>query len=194
MPLSFFSRVAQIDKELFLYLNSKHLIWLDPIMITLSSYTLWSIVATSILLVMFFRKGKSGRAASLFLLPSFGFNALINNIIKYIISRPRPIHVDAWDGIIRTLEEYDASYSFFSAHSSNSFCVAVFSSLFFRNKRYSIIISLWAVSVAYSRIYVGKHYPLDVLCGIFFGIFTGILGYKLYEYYCIKKIQPKEDL
>ncbi|MCC8094860.1 MAG: phosphatase PAP2 family protein, partial [Tannerellaceae bacterium] len=85
------------------------------------------------------------------------------------------------------LEETWTSYSFFSGHSSNSFCLAVFTTLYFRNKIYGIAIFAWALAVAYSRIYVGKHYPLDVIVGILFGFLTGWLYYWFYKKYTSSK-------
>lgn len=125
------------------------------------------------------------------MLLTIGLNSGINHLIKLIIARPRPLQVEAWQGIIHAIEEYETSYSFFSAHSSNSFSMAVFSLLYFKNKKYSYIITIWAALVAYSRIYVGKHYPVDVLCGIAFGIVMGFLCFKLFERY--KETRLRKD-
>ncbi|MDH6533636.1 phosphatase PAP2 family protein [Parabacteroides sp. 52] len=167
------------DKELFLYLNSKHVAWLDPVMVLLSSYTVWMIVCLAIVLVVYFRDRNKGKRVVLFLGASLLFNLLANNLIKLFFMRPRPGHVLLLKDIIHQLEEAGRSYSFFSAHSSTSFCLVVFSVLYLRNNIYGIMAFAWAMAVAYSRIYVGKHYPLDVLVGILFGGFMGWLAYCL---------------
>lgn len=177
----------QWDKDLFVYLNSIHHPWLDPIMAFLSSYVSWAIVCFGVIILMIYKNKNRGVTASLFMLLGLGINSLTNNLIKLVIMRPRPGSEIPLQEIIRQLEDVGSSYSFFSAHSSNSICLALFVALYFRNKYYSIVAFAWAVIVAYSRIYVGKHYPLDIMVGIMFGIFTGYLSYWIYRRYCQKK-------
>lgn len=180
-------KLLEWDKRLFLYLNSKHYDWLDPIMLGLSSFISWALMCVFITAFMVYKAKNNRLLAAFFMILTIGVNSLINNGIKIFVARPRPIHRDAWQDIIHAIEEYETSYSFFSAHSSSSFCLAVFSLLFFKNKLYSYAILIWATIVSYSRIYLGKHYPFDVLCGIGFGIIMGFLGYKVYAYYNKKK-------
>lgn len=184
-------RIVDWDKEVFLFVNSQHISWLDPVMLALSSFTTWVSVCILIVLYMLYRGGRWKITAPLFMLLTIGINSGVNHLVKLLIARPRPLQVEAWQGIIHAIEEYETSYSFFSAHSSNSFSMAVFSLLYFRNKTYSYLILIWATLVAYSRIYVGKHYPVDVLCGIAFGIMMGFLCFKLFGYY--KENRLKKD-
>lgn len=176
-------KIADWDKEIFLFINGQHISWLDPIMLGLSSFVSWICMCVLIIMYMLYKGGRWRFVAPLFMLLTIGLNSGINHLVKLIIARPRPLHVEVWQGIIHAIEEYETSYSFFSAHSSNSFSMAVFSLLFFRNKMYGCFILLWATLVAYSRIYVGKHYPMDVFCGIAFGIMMGFLCFKLFERY-----------
>jgi len=169
------------DKELFVFLNSKNIPWLDSVMTFLSSYITWGVIALLVVLAVAFSDRKKGKVAALFLVLGVGITLLLNNIIKLIIMRPRPGHEDILKEFINQLEDVGNSYSFFSAHSSSSFCLAMFSLLYFKNKIYGIIIFAWAMAVAYSRIYVGKHYPLDVFVGILFGLLTGWLAYRIYK-------------
>jgi len=175
------------DRELFLYLNGKHVWWLDPIMAFLSTYMSWILLCIFIVIYIVSSDKINGIRAAFFMLLGVGINSLVNNIIKFIIMRPRPGNEESLESIIRQLENAGNSYSFFSAHSSNSICLALFTTLYFRNKYYGIAIFAWAMAVAYSRIYVGKHYPLDVICGIIFGLITGWFSYWLYREYCRKK-------
>lgn len=191
MVISLLDKIIEWDKEIFLFLNSHHSEWLDHFMLVITSNSAWICVAILVLLYIIFKKHKTGLWASLFLALSIGMNFLINHIVKIIVLRPRPIHENVFRDSIHAITEYESSYSFFSAHSSNSFCLAIFSSLLLGNKNYTLIICIWAAIVGYSRIYVGKHYPFDVLFGLVFGIFTGILGYKIFDKFREKKLEPK---
>lgn len=184
-------KIFDYDKELFLYLNSKHAEWLDPIMLVLSSFTSWILVCVVIICLMIYKGGKWRFTAPLALLLTIGVNAALNNFVKFLVERPRPIHVEAWQGIIYAIEEYERSYSFYSGHSSNSFAMAVFALLYFRNKAFTCIAILWATAVAYSRIYLGKHYPIDIATGIICGVVVGMFCYKLFERYQRKKLKPE---
>lgn len=175
------------DRELFVFLNSKNLSWLDPIMIFLSSYTGWFIVAICICAFMIYKNRKEGKIASVFLIGGVIVTLVLNNIIKLFIMRPRPGNEQLIKDIINQLEHVGQSYSFFSAHTSSSICLAMFTTLYFKNKLYGIAVFLWAFLVAYSRIYVGKHYPLDILVGLFFGLLMGWLSYYYYSKYEKKK-------
>lgn len=169
------------DRELFVFLNSKHIPWLDAVMTFLSSYITWSAVALLVFLVIFFSKRAKRKVAALYLVLSVGLTLFLNNLVKWLIMRPRPGHEDILKELINQLEDPGSSYSFFSAHSSSSFCLAMFSFLYLRHKVYGIFIFAWAMAVAYSRIYVGKHYPLDVLVGILFGLLMGWGAYRVYK-------------
>lgn len=159
-------------------------------MAIISSYTFW---VSFFLIVAFFliRNDKYwGVRASFFLLLGIGVNSLINNILKVIILRPRPGNNESIKDLVHLLEKADASYSFFSAHSSNSFCLAMFVALYFKNTYLRISLFVWATVVAYSRIYVGRHYPLDVIVGICFGLMSGYVCYRFYAKYKRKKLLP----
>lgn len=189
--MKFIYKIFDYDKELFLYLNGKHSEWLDPIMLLLSSATVWALVCLVIVCLMIYKGGRWRFSAPLALLLTIGVNSTLNNLVKFLVERPRPIHVEAWHGVIYAIEKYERSYSFYSGHSSISFALAVFALLYFRNKMFTCLAILWASAVAYSRIYLGKHYPIDVVTGILCGIMVGIFCYKLFELYQKKKLNPK---
>lgn len=189
--MNFLNKVLDLDKELFLYINSKHISWLDPIMLAFSSSIMWVIAFALVVLFLIYRTKKNKLVPAFGMILTIGVNAGINYLVKIWIARPRPLHVEEWNGVIHAIEKYDASYSFYSAHSSNSFAMAVFSLLYIKNRFYSVVILAWALIVAYSRAYVGKHYPFDILCGIIFGSLFGYLGYKLFNYYTTKKLEPQ---
>lgn len=185
-------KIIEWDKELFLYLNSKHIDWLDPAMLFFSSYLCWILVYLLMATIIYFRLEIWRKTTTLFFLLSVGVSALLTNIVKLIVERPRPIHNQDWINTIHAIEKYSSSTSFFSSHSATTFTMAVFFLLVFRKsalKIYGYLAIIWAAIVAYSRIYLAKHYPFDVLCGILFGITIGIVGYKLLEYYTKRKTE-----
>lgn len=184
-------KIVEWDQELFLFLNSKHHTWLDPIMLAVSSYTGWILVCLVFVTAIYFTS-KSGKiTAVIAFLLSVGMSALLTNLVKLMVARPRPIHNEVWKDTIHAIEAYSTSTSFFSSHSSTTFTMAVFFFLFVINhklhKIYGYLAIIWATLVAYSRIYLAKHYPVDVTVGILFGILMGFAGYKLYGYYTEKK-------
>lgn len=187
-------RIIDKDKELFLFLNSKNATWLDPIMLALSSYIGWIVVFLVMLAIIFYAGGLWRKTASAFFILTVGASALITKIVKEIVARPRPIHNQAWEDMIHAIEKYETSYSFFSSHSATTFAMATFFFLFFKKKKiYGTIALLWAGIVAYSRIYLAKHFPMDIFCGILCGIIVGIIGYKLFEYYKSRSDRLKKE-
>ncbi|MFR9164867.1 MAG: phosphatase PAP2 family protein [Dysgonomonas sp.] len=179
----------QWDIDLFRYLNSLHAKWLDPVMIFLSSHWSWMILFLIVSIFMIRRSRYWGVREIILILVTVVANSIINNIVKVIIQRPRPCQNEELEATIRVLEDCGTRYSFFSAHSSNAFCLAICTALFFRNKYYSVLILIWATAVAYSRIYVGKHYPLDIIVGITFGVLMSFIGSFLLDRFREQKIE-----
>jgi len=102
------------------------------------------------------------------------------NLFKYSIQRPRPCRVEALQEHMRFIAEGCGRFGFFSAHAASSMATAVFLGLALRKyyKYLPFLLLFWAVIIAYSRIYLGVHYPLDMICGMFFG---GMLGFGFYK-------------
>ncbi|MAN58983.1 MAG: phosphatase PAP2 family protein [Flavobacteriaceae bacterium] len=102
------------------------------------------------------------------------------NLFKYVLfQRPRPCRVETLKPLMRFVADGCGRYGYFSAHAASSMAVAVFIGLLLRHRYYYLpfIMLLWAVATAYSRIYLGVHYPLDIVTGMFFG---GLLGWGFY--------------
>ncbi|AJR04044.1 phosphatase PAP2 family protein [Siansivirga zeaxanthinifaciens] len=108
----------------------------------------------------------------------------ITNMFKRGFARPRPCGVADLIDQMRFIAVRCGKYGFFSGHSSNSMAAAVFAGLMLKPfyKNLIFILLFWSAVVAYSRIYVGVHYPLDIVCGLTFGAFVGFLFYKFASY------------
>lgn len=106
------------------------------------------------------------------------------NVFKHGFQRPRPCQVEALKDTIRFVAERCGRYGYFSAHAASSMAAAVFCGLMLKPYyRFLVFLLLfWAVFVAYSRIYLGVHYPLDIVTGMAIGGLIGFSFYKLFKY------------
>jgi undecaprenyl-diphosphatase len=104
----------------------------------------------------------------------------IASLFKDNIQRFRPSHDPIIGELVRTIDGKGSLYGFFSAHAANCFGFALISSLIIKNRIYTPIIIVWSLIIAYSRMYLGMHYPLDILCGLICG---GVIATTMYQLY-----------
>ena len=178
-------QLLNYDTELFLYLNSLGSETWDNFWLIVT-HKLASIPLYALLLWLLY-KTFGWRALLVFVIVvalMITFTDQITNVFKRSFERPRPCGNDAISEYIRFIAVRCGKYGFFSGHASNSMAAAVFGGLTLRNHYKNLIffLLLWSVTVAYSRIYIGVHYPLDVICGMAFGAFSGVLFYNLAQY------------
>jgi undecaprenyl-diphosphatase len=170
--------ILHVDQSFFLFLNSFHNSFWDKVNILLTSIEIW--IPFYILLLYFVIK--KYRRNSIYILLILALAIIVSDqfsvLIKDLTQRLRPTHDPALSGIIHSLLNKGELYSFFSAHASNSFTLATLTTLLFRNWLYTILILVWAMSISYTRIYLGLHFPLDILTGCVWGVLTGITAYK----------------
>lgn len=106
------------------------------------------------------------------------------NVFKIGFARPRPCFEPVLDGLVRLVKpRCGGAYGFFSAHAANSMSVALFMGLLLkaRWKWFLNLALVFALCIGYSRIYIGVHYPLDVLFGFLVGTFFAIIGFQLFK-------------
>ena len=119
-----------------------------------------------------------GSVALLFVLSDF----VVSSFIKNIICRPRPSHDPAVMNLLSYVNDYrGGAYGFPSNHASNGFAAATFLALLMRNRWVTLSAFLWAIGSCYSRMYMGVHYPTDILCGAMLGIVFAIIIFFLYK-------------
>jgi undecaprenyl-diphosphatase len=117
---------------------------------------------------------------------------IASGVLKETVCRLRPSQNPDLDGLIHLVNGYRSGlYGFASSHAANSFALAALSALFLRNKFFVCLVTIWAVINCYSRMYLGVHYPLDILAGAFIGTIISFLIYFIYKK-IFKNFEPKE--
>jgi len=176
-------QILHFDEELFLFLNGLGTTTWDGFWLVITN-KLTFIPLYSILLYLVYRH--LGLRPMLLLIVVIAvmitFTDQITNLFKYIlVKRPRPCRVEELKEFMRFIAPRCGRFGFFSGHAANSMAAAVFAGLLLKPYyKYLIFILLfWSAFVAYSRIYVGVHYPLDIVCGMTFGALSGYGFYKL---------------
>lgn len=177
----------QLDRYFFLFLNSLHTSWLDPFFYLFTQTWFW----IPLFLLVFFLIIKKWKKRSLIIILSIILAVLITdqscNLIKNSVQRIRPSYEVSMADQIHLYQKSNGSfykggaYSFPSGHAANSMAFAMFIIFFIaERKRWIIFIALiWSFLMGYSRIYLGVHYPFDLLCGFTLG---AIITYPLFYY------------
>jgi undecaprenyl-diphosphatase len=173
--------LLKYDTELFLFLNSLGSeTWDGFWLIVTEKYS--SIPLYIILLYLVFNQlGWKGTLVVIVVAAlMIAASDQLANLFKYGIERPRPCRVEELKESIRFVADGCGRYGYFSAHAASSMAAAVFLGLTLKNryKFLPFLLLFWAVLIGYSRIYLGVHYPFDVITGMFFG---GILGWIFYR-------------
>ena len=170
--------ILEIDKETFIYLNSLGSSTFDNFWLLISDKK--SSIPLYIFLIYFLKKNLNSKHfinSIIFIGLLILFTDQISGFFKDYYERLRPCHDQLIISKIRIVKESCGGlYSFFSSHASNSFALAsFFYFLMSKKNRYIKLLFVWALIVSYSRIYIGVHFPLDIICGTFFGLFSGYL-------------------
>ena len=184
-------QLIEYDKDLFLYLNNLGTATWDGLWLVITN-KLSSIPLYVLLLLFIYKKlGWKGLVLAVFVVAGMiAFTDQMTNLFKHTFQRPRPCRAEGVMDLARYIAPRCGSYGFFSGHASNSMSTAIFAGLllrpYFKNLIYLLLV--WSLVVAYSRIYVGVHYPLDLICGMTFGALSGLLFYKLYHFFLKKYV------
>ena len=178
--------IVQLDKEIFIYLNTLGTKTWDGFWTFMSERSYWIPFYLLLLYLLYRNFGwkKTGLVLGLTLLMVL-FTDQLTNILKDGIQRPRPCFTPEFEGVMRAVGcERRGLYGFTSAHASNHFAIALFLGLIFRNtyKWMLPFLLIWAALISYSRIYLGVHFPLDVIIGGMIGLILGFGFFKLFQY------------
>jgi undecaprenyl-diphosphatase len=185
-----------LDRQLLVWLNGFHASWLDPVMYYTSQTLFWLPLYLFLvyLIVKDFNKEwwipVIGIAVTILLA-----DQITASIMKPYFARLRPSQEPGLVGIIHLVRDHNGEiytgglYGFASSHAANTFGTATFFTLLFRSRRPWIKwLFVWAAGMTYTRIYLGAHYPGDILAGSIVGVTSAYAGFKVYEWISRKAV------
>jgi membrane-associated phospholipid phosphatase len=178
--------LQELDESLFIGIHHfGNVSWLDPVMLLLRNALTW--VPLYIFVLYFVIRHRTNKAVP-FLIGTLICFAIADygsaSILKPLFQRERPCHNDELMLYMHNLIGCGGRYGFPSSHASNHFALAAFWFFVIRymgiRRFYWNWVWVWALLICYAQVYVGKHYPLDILAGGVFGILTGFLVSRLF--------------
>ena len=191
-------QIIHFDKQLLLLLNGSDSVYLDSVIMTLTTAQTWIPLYVALLYVVIrtsLRENASWHDEVtkrtvrdvFFVLAAAGLLVLLagtidDEIVKPLVARWRPTHDPEIGALVDTVNDYrGGNYGFFSAHASNTFSIAIFFSLLMRWRPFVCAMVIWSLVNCYTRLYLGVHYPGDITVGLLWGAFVGWLVFRLYS-------------
>ncbi len=189
-----FSKIQDMDMQVLSIFNGSDNIMLDQMVQILTSGLTWIPLYVMLFFVVMRNNETMGQIAlvvgSAIFCVLFA-DGLVDGIIKQLAERWRPSNDPTFKYMVQVVDDIRLKgYSFCSAHAANTMSLAVFFSLLIRSKMLTITLVIWSLINCWTRLYLGVHYPSDILCGMIIGIIVGILVYLLY-YKIYLRISPK---
>lgn len=174
----------EIDLALLHFFNGSQSAIFDQFILTLTNGLTWIPLYVA-LFVMVLKNNES--MSQIFIIVgccAMGviFSAGVDDLlVKPLVGRPRPAQDLAIKYTIDTALGYrESGFSFFSAHAANTFTLAIYMIFLVRNRAFTIAMTLWSLLNCYTRLYLGVHYPSDILCGLLFGTAVGSIAYWIH--------------
>jgi len=177
-----FDKLIEWDRETFIYLNSLGIEQYDFFWSSVTTITTW--IPLFFLFIFLFFKAYPTKQATfsvITVIVMFFFVLTLTDLTKEVVARLRPNNDLDINTFIRILK-HSKGYSFFSGHASSSFSVTTIVVLFLRKKfKWAGVFYLWPILFTLSRIYVGVHFPIDLIVGALVGTLSAILFYWLHH-------------
>lgn len=187
-------QLLHIDTEILLAINGWHAPWADTLMWIISAKATWIPLYLLLigLLVWRYRKPVMTSVkwlqkvpACVVMIAMIGLavgaaDFIASGILKELVARPRPTRVPELEGVLHLVNGYRSGrYGFVSSHAANTMVCALLFSMIWRNKIATVGLMLWVAANCYSRMYLGVHYPLDILGGLMVGSLVAMTAYVL---------------
>ena len=187
-------QLLHIDTEILLAINGWHAPWADTLMWIISAKATWIPLYLLLIGLLVWRYRKPAMTsvkwlqrvpACVVMIVVIGLavgaaDFIASGILKDWVARPRPSRVPELEGVLHLVNGYKSGqYGFVSSHAANTMAVALLFSLIWRNKIATVGLMLWVAANCYSRMYLGVHYPTDILGGLIVGSLVAVGGYWL---------------
>ena len=185
--------MLEIDRQLLLLLNGSDSVFFDKLMMALTSGFTWIPLYLALLYVVV--KNNETTAQILLIIGCAVLCIVLADGVADFLAKPdfkrwRPSNDPMIKYAVKVVDNVrGGDYGFFSAHAANTFSLAVFFSLLIKDRLLTLTLIFWSLLNCYTRMYLGLHYPLDILAGLLWGMVAGVLSYLVWwkVYY---KISP----
>ena len=187
-------RLVHIDTEVLLAINGWHAPWADRLMWIVSAKETWIPLYLLLVGLLVWRYRKPAMTSVKWLqkvpvcvvvivvigLAVGAADFIASGILKDLVARPRPTRVPELEGVLHLVNGYrSGQYGFVSSHAANTMACGLLFSLIWRNKIATVGLMLWVAVNCYSRMYLGVHYPLDILGGLIVGALMAVVAYQV---------------
>ena len=185
-------RLINIDTEILLAINGWHSPWADSLMWIISAKATWIPLYLLLIGLLVWRYRKPAMTSVKWLqrvpvcvvmivvigLAVGAADFIASGILKDLIARPRPTRVPELEGVLHLVNGYRSGrYGFVSSHAANTMACALLFSLIWRKKITTVGLMLWVAANCYSRMYLGVHYPTDILGGLIVGSLVAVVAF-----------------
>ncbi len=183
------SALIEFDKQLLLWFNGSDSLFLDGMAKTLTTASTWIPLYVGLLYLVI--KNNDNVKKILLIVAAAGLcvflaGSLNDLLIKPWVCRWRPSRDPEIAMLVDTVNGYrGGDYGFFSSHAANTFSIAIFFALLVRSRVLSIALVLWSLTNCWTRMYLGVHFPGDILCGLLWGSIVGTGIWYLHQ--CIRQ-------
>lgn len=185
-------QLLHIDTEVLLAINGWHAPWADTLMWIISAKATWIPLYLLLIGLLVWRYRQPAMTsvkwlqrvpACVVMIVVIGLavgaaDFIASGILKDLVARPRPTRVPELEGVLHLVNGYKSGkFGFVSSHAANTMAVALLFSLIWRNKIATVGLMLWVAANCYSRMYLGVHYPTDILGGLLIGAAVAVAAY-----------------